>query len=293
MRKRELDSLASEKRIRKKLSFFHWSFGVILFILVPVARILVWRDFLITWFIPATLLLCAEGSMSHLLAGLLHLDARISYWKTSNTFTTCLVLFLLMCSLGISAVCSLLSLVGPLRAASCLRMPMSNIKGIHVDDVGFVYCADLFYSRIQVFDNEGNFIKGWLTPRLRGAIRLSANDEGEVQIINESKDTIYTYSAEGKLLSRWPITGPTTVSIPKLVCQDQHGNEYRATSSMLSWRIEKTSGGGKEVLVSDPFSLWLIRFPLPGVALVLISGLCCFSVKRGIYYAKIGYRKKK
>ncbi len=296
MPRRDVESLASERRLRKKLRFFHWAFAAALFVLIPAVRIVIWRDFSMTWFIPATLLLCAEGSISHFIAGLLHSDAHVSFWKTSNRFTACFGLFLLICSLGLSAICSLLSCIGPFNTFAAIRFPMVNIVGIQVDEEGLIYCADKFYSRFQVFDADGHFVRGWLVPNLKGRL-IAITEKGNVQSSYISRGTVYTYSPEGRLLSKGvPPPGSKSPQKPQLVFQDRHGNEYHAISNSLSWRIEKTSAKGKEILISEPFNLWLIRIPLPGMALLLIFWLCGFLISRRMYWIKhhmAGYRTKK
>jgi len=181
MSKRIARLAGSQVRLRKKLVLLHWSFGVILFILVPAARILVSRDFSISWFIPATLLLCTEGAISYYIAGLVHSDARVPHWRTSNAFVACFILFSAVLSMGVCLLCSWVSLIAPLKTVSGIRSPMGKITEIHVDREGFIYCADHIYSRLQVFDGNGHFVRGWLVPNLGVGVRVSVTEDGNVQ----------------------------------------------------------------------------------------------------------------
>lgn len=46
------------------------------------------------------------------------------------------------------------------RNLDSFELPLGNLRGIAVDSEGNIYCGLQFYSRIQVYDAQGNFIYG-------------------------------------------------------------------------------------------------------------------------------------
>lgn len=100
-----------------------------------------------------------------------------------------------------------------------------------IDDEDHLYIADLT-DRIQVFDRDGNYLRGWRTPELNvdGPSGLTVDRLGRVLVADTHFYRVLVYSRTGELLLQLgdgvQSTEPGRFGYPTDVVIDQQGNFY-------------------------------------------------------------------
>ncbi|MFB6285046.1 MAG: NHL repeat-containing protein [Candidatus Bipolaricaulia bacterium] len=88
--------------------------------------------------------------------------------------------------------------------------------GIDIGPSGQIFISDHKNQRVQVFTNEGEFVRlfgqpGWLQPgQLRGPVGLSVGPAGNVYVADSWNNRIQVFTREGEFLRAW--TGPNAGS---------------------------------------------------------------------------------
>lgn len=84
--------------------------------------------------------------------------------------------------------------------SSRLQFPLSMVNGIAVDNQERIYCSMPPYQRLQLYDNNGGFIRGWFAPIAKKAmgLRLVADANDNINVI--SARGYYIYDPNGRLL---------------------------------------------------------------------------------------------
>jgi hypothetical protein len=188
-------------------------------------------------------------------------------------------------------LCALLSHTDRAMVSSSIRFPLAAIGGIAVDGKGRIYCIANSYDRIQLYDRDGSFIRGWFFPRpgnLSATVQLILDESGQLHVeagyyeedhrVEDLDRLVYTvFSSNGELLEKDSQTFSYT-KIPNVFeGKDDNGNIYTVRHRFLLPRVVKISPSGQRTtLVSDPFYLRLIAFPFPsGAGLAGILIVCC------------------
>jgi streptogramin lyase len=124
-------------------------------------------------------------------------------------------------------------------------------RAMAIDDQDQIYIVDMT-ARIQVFDLEGNYLRGWQTPAHDAGrpTGLSIGSRGEVLVADTHYHRLLVYTREGRLLrtlggqfgSRPGEFGLVTHAI-----QDRDGNYYVGEYGEFD-RIQKFSPAGKFLL---------------------------------------------
>ncbi|MEK6236661.1 MAG: 6-bladed beta-propeller, partial [Planctomycetales bacterium] len=107
-------------------------------------------------------------------------------------------------------------------------------------------------ARIQVFDTEGKFLRGWTTPTHKDGrpSGLSVDREGRLLVADTHYYRILIYTPEGKLTQTIGGTqghGPGECGLVTDVVQDSQGNYYVSEYGEYD-RVQKFSRDGKFIL---------------------------------------------
>ena len=125
-------------------------------------------------------------------------------------------------------------------------------RGIAVGKNGRVYVADTGNKRVQVFDEDGNFIlqfggSGLLDGNLDEPVGIAVSDNGEVIVADTWNGRIQVFSAEdGQALRRWNIDGWFDLAAPDLG-QSKVGKPYVGIGP--DGRIYVADQAGNRILV--------------------------------------------
>lgn len=169
--------------------------------------------------------------------------------------------------------------------SSKIRFPLGNLEGIAVDNQGRIYCGSSFYSRLQAFDKNGDFLRGWFAPLSKGGEHINVEDNN---ICVAMSTKCWIYDPNGKLLNSKEYSFfdfEAKYGLHRdMSAKDIHGNFYNIERGFLSPKITKTGVDGNTiVLISDPLKYWIIRIPFPGIVFIvflLIGNLVISGTKK-------------
>lgn len=154
-----------------------------------------------------------------------------------------------------------------------VRLPLSQPFWIAVDSTGLIYVIEQYVPRVQVYEPDGKFVRGWFV-QVYVASGLEIDDNDHLHIIT-STGTNPVYDKYGRVLE--VIKGPTwTDKFGSYFwsTQDRFGNTYkiRKYPFLYSAKISKISPSGEEsVAIADPFPLCFLAWPTPGMALAFLG----------------------
>ncbi|MBN1853721.1 MAG: hypothetical protein JW829_13395 [Pirellulales bacterium] len=126
-------------------------------------------------------------------------------------------------------------------------------RAMAIDAKDHIYIVDIT-SRIQVFDMDGNYLRGWKTPACENGrpTGLTMSQSGQLLVADSHYFRILFYTTEGILLDEKTIggtmgQGPGEFSLVADVVQDSKGNYYIAEYGEND-RIQKISSDRKYLL---------------------------------------------
>jgi hypothetical protein len=80
-------------------------------------------------------------------------------------------------------------------------LPMGRVDGAVVDRDGLIYCPSTPWGRIQLYDRNKRFIRGWSVEAFGGVFRLHINAENHLEVATARRRMLYVFDREGRLLS--------------------------------------------------------------------------------------------
>lgn len=123
-------------------------------------------------------------------------------------------------------------------------------RAITIDANDQLYIVDMT-ARIQVFDRDGNYLRGWRTPEWQFGkpCGLDVDLEGRILVADTHYYRMLVYTKEGKLLDAKTIggkagTGQGEFGFLTHACQDKSGNYYISEYGEND-RIQKFASDGK------------------------------------------------
>ncbi len=180
-----------------------------------------------------------------------------------------------------------LSATGRPMASSSIRVPLGVPGGIAIDRECRIYYMANSYNRIQVYDKNGHFIRGWFFPRsgnLSATTQMIIDEEGYLHVeagyyetknpIKDLDRKVYSvFSTDGELLEKRSETF-SYAKIPDVFeRKDAEGNIYKVKGRLIFPKVVKITPSGKEILlISDPSHFKFINAPLPSFAGLLLIG---------------------
>lgn len=157
-------------------------------------------------------------------------------------------------------LCHWLSSLGVCMTSSYIRFPLGEVSSMTTDkkDRLWVYSTDL--SRLQIFDQKGDFLKGWFISSAspeRWTSEMHVDLNGHIHLIFISDDH-YIFDADGNLLNHskdegiWKKFDSEDSSSAQYT--DDKGNTYLKRGGIIRPRIVKINPVGEEIVViSEPF----------------------------------------
>ena len=155
------------------------------------------------------------------------------------------------------------------------ELPNSEPHGIAIDKEGNIYCASAFYGRIQKYDPNGRFLRGFGT---HGGTGMGTDfgfyiDGSNLYILisglaRSQKDSFYkltVYDSKGNVLSTEKYTKPGTdyfYPVNNRVA-DSAGNIYLFKGFLFPRVIRTSENGAKSTIIKTPLWLWFFQAPFP------------------------------
>jgi DNA-binding beta-propeller fold protein YncE len=139
---------------------------------------------------------------------------------------------------------------------------MNNVHGVAVDiETGRVFVNDRDNHRIQIFDENGNYLSEWSIDMRPSSLHfVQIGDDGALVTFDRNTHKLLKYDLEGNLLYSWGTVGtfPGTLWGVHGLATDQEGNLYVA--EVDSGRFQKfrpRQGANPAFLIGKPvYSAW-------------------------------------
>jgi hypothetical protein len=79
--------------------------------------------------------------------------------------------------------------------------PMGRVEGAVIDADGLIYCPSPSWGRIQLYDRDKRFIRGWFVNAFGGEFRIHVNAQNQLEVATARRRMLYVFDREGHLLS--------------------------------------------------------------------------------------------
>ncbi len=178
------------------------------------------------------------------------------------------------------------------------RFPISDPQGFAVDSKGNIYLAISHYPRVQVYNKEGDFQRGWFINAGGGAFDLWIEEGDMLHVCTARTDLHLIYNQEGCLLKSTSIKSfDQDVSLFKkaggLDELNAFGYTYLISSPNWSPKVVKTNVKGEQTtIIQDPFCYWIFRkmFPLMLIVLagIIMTGVLWLIIKLNVDFKNSG-----
>ena len=163
-----------------------------------------------------------------------------------------------------------------------VELPLGDLSGIAVDGQGRIYCGSPFYGRVQVYDADGRFLRGWFVDAGGGAFRLRVSPADELEVAAPRGSMYFRFDAEGNVLEEEADVPDYFVQFGEegeRRCRDVEGNTYTICWALLFPHIVRQSPDGtRATVVSTPAHNWIIMGPFPawllwaaGIVLLVVT----------------------
>lgn len=117
-----------------------------------------------------------------------------------------------------------------------------NPHNVLVDPQGRVLVADRYNKRIQIFDQDGNFLEAWT--HLGVPSGLSLSDDQMLYMTDGTAEQVVKADLTGKELGRFgrPGRAPGQFYLAHGICVDEEENVY--VSEVFNWRVQRLVPNG-------------------------------------------------
>jgi hypothetical protein len=156
-----------------------------------------------------------------------------------------------------------------------LRVPFGDLGGIAVGNNGNIYFGIGMFSRIQVYDTNGIFLKGWFVPDPGISLFVDCNDN--LNYLGYRQRIKLVYDSNGTILDHERVTDKYILNVEPesdYEATDDFGNSYRIESRFFFPRIAKVTPAGEvKTLIEEPIFLTPFRFPFPSIPIMAMAGI--------------------
>ncbi len=165
------------------------------------------------------------------------------------------------------------------------ELPLGELKGIAVDSDGNIYCGTWYYSRVQVYDSEGNYIRGTFVDSAGGAFRIKINRNDELEVATARNDKLYRFGKEGTLVTELSDAHHYFDEFGEIGETQYHDKSQNATyqirwSLLSAYVVKKSASRDTKVIVRTPFHKWLFQGPNPAWFFLLVGALMFACVSK-------------
>jgi hypothetical protein len=156
-----------------------------------------------------------------------------------------------------------------------------------VDSEGNIYCGLQFYSRVQVYDAEGNFNYGKFIDSAGGAFRIRINNNDQLEVATARNDKLYLFARDGTLVNELSDVGHYFRNFgqtgeTRFHDKRQNVTYYRRPSLLGPYIVKRDSFGEKKTIIKTPFHKWLFKGPLPAWFFGLIGAVMSVFIRKNL-----------
>ena len=157
-----------------------------------------------------------------------------------------------------------------------VEFPLAGLAGIDVSGEGYLFTASKIYSRIQVYNQDGDFVRGWfLDDTGGGLLKIRINDKNEIIVVTARGNNIYIFDENGSLLqsSKYDDSGywNSFVQKGKHSFDEKRECRYDVEGWVLP-RIIQTGPEGEKKIGKNAVYLFPFQGPFQGLATAFIGG---------------------
>ena len=158
------------------------------------------------------------------------------------------------------------------------ELPLGALEGIAVDSEGNIYCGVGYYSRVQVYDSEGHYIRGIFIDSAWGAFRIRINPNDELEVATVRNDKLYRFGKDGTLVAELSDVHHYFNEFGE-IGETQYYDEKQNVTYQIRWSpfgayvIKKSSSGQRIIIVRTPFHKRLFQGPFPAWFFAMVGAL--------------------
>ena len=152
-------------------------------------------------------------------------------------------------------------------AYSDFEMPLGDLEGVAVDSSGNIYCGVQFYSRIQKYGPDGDFIWSIRIGASGGAFRIRVNPNDEIEVATARNDRFYRFSSKGDLIEQRENVHHFFADFGDegdKQCRGPDGSNYQIRTALLFPHVVRITPAGQETtVITFPIYKWFVMGPFP------------------------------
>jgi len=158
-----------------------------------------------------------------------------------------------------------------------VEFPLAGIEGIAVNREGSLFVASGPYSRIQVYNAKGEFVRGWfLDDTGGGALKIKINDENEIIVATARGNHIYIFNENGRLLQSGKYDNDTGywdsfVQKGKHLSDETAGLQYDVEGLVFPRIIQTNPDGKTKKIGRNAFYLFPFQGPFQGWVMAVVG----------------------
>lgn len=159
-----------------------------------------------------------------------------------------------------------------------IELPLAGIDGIDVNREGNLFVASSRYSRIQVYNPKGDFVRGWFLNNTDGIyLKIRINDNNKVEVAALRGRKIDVFDKNGKLIKTRKFDEDDTDFFDSFEQKGKHlfDKPRRCHYDVEGWvfpGIIQTGPEGKKKIGKNAFYLFPFQGPFQGWVTVVIGG---------------------
>lgn len=154
----------------------------------------------------------------------------------------------------------------PAWISSNTQLPLGDLQSVALDSQGRIYCGLGFYSRIQVYDNQGRFLRGWWVDAGGGMLRFHVAEGDRLEVEAVRRDRVFTFDPNGHLIESNQETETQREVFDRrdqLAAADARGRTFAIRNRLFWPHVVREDQAGQTTVVSTPWYLWPIMGPFP------------------------------
>ncbi len=160
--------------------------------------------------------------------------------------------------------------------SSSIEFPLGSKELLSVDKEGHICYHSKHYMRLEIYDRNGDFVRGWFVP---SGYTARIDPSGDfIRAIDVWDDNII-YDFSGKILKKYNEKGSSDIltTWSRETPKDGEGNTYILAKREWRTKIARVDPNGNlTVVVREPNHLCLIRIPFPVFAYMYASAILLF-----------------
>lgn len=152
-----------------------------------------------------------------------------------------------------------------------VEFPLSTPTSIAVDRTRGIFVASAFYSRVQLYDCTGRFVRGWFVPSRGKAINVTVPAPSLVAVSSDAWDGDLVFDDKGTPTRLHP-----TAFVPRVpACESRQfglGTANGVRPAVLARAASGDEDRATAVFVATPWRTWILMGPFPVLLLIPLGG---------------------